>query len=118
VEEEVPTTAELLEQWREATRAAELAERLADLATQAAEQADRSAVASEQIAKMAEKAANAAERAATTARKAAKQAEQLAEDNRGRRLPDAQSALEDARATEAGARDRYRAAERRRQDGD
>ena len=74
VDDERPSTGELLTQWRDATRAAELAERLAEIASQAADQADRSALASDQIARMAEKAAVAAERAARSARKAARQA--------------------------------------------
>ena len=71
VEEERLTAADLLMQWREATRAAELAERLAEVATRAADRSDASALASEQVAGMAEKAAVAAERAARTARSAA-----------------------------------------------
>lgn len=114
MDDPIPTAAELLEQWREATRAAELAERLAELAMLSASQADRSAVVSEQIARMAEKAAVAAERAATSARKAATQAQQLADDNRDRRLPDAQSAVDAARLWEGQARDRYQDADRKR----
>ena len=71
VEEERLTTADLLMQWRDATRAAELAERLAEVATRAADQSDASALTSEQVAGMAEQAAVAAERAARTARRAA-----------------------------------------------
>jgi hypothetical protein len=74
VDDERPNAGELLMQWRDATRAAELAERLAGIASQAADQADRSALASDQIARTAEKAAGAAERAARSARKTARQA--------------------------------------------
>jgi hypothetical protein len=105
------STSELLMQWRDAKRAAELAERLAELATQAADQADRSALASDQIARMAEKAALAAERAARSARKAAGQAADLATENREQRLRVADDALVTARASEAHARGRYHEAE-------
>jgi hypothetical protein len=116
VEEERVTTADLLAQWREATRAAELAERLAVMATQAADQADANALGSDQIASLAEKAAVAAERAATTARKAATRATALASENRHERLRDADTAVTAARGSETGARERYDEAERA--DGD
>ena len=111
VDDERPNTGELLMQWRDATRAAELAERLAEIATQAADQADRSALASDQIARMAEKAASAAERAARSARKAARQAADLATENREQRLRVSGEALKTARASEAQARGRYHEAE-------
>lgn len=107
VEEERLTTADLLMQWREATRAAQLAERLAELATRAADQSDASALASEQIARMAEKAAVAAERASQSARKAATRAAALAAENRGMRLREADEAVVNARASELEARLRY-----------
>jgi len=53
--DEPVTTADLLEAWREATRAADLAERLAKLAAETSERADLSADASEEVAKLAEK---------------------------------------------------------------
>ena len=118
--EKPPTTADLLNAWRETTRAAELAERLATLAGEAAEQADQNALASEQIARMAERAATAAERAARGARDAANRAMELAQKNRAGRLPDAQRAVLDARAGEDAARERYHEAEadaHRRVDG-
>lgn len=65
------SAAELLQEWRDATRAAELAERLAQLATSSAERADRDAAGAAEIAKMAERAAGHAERAARVARRAA-----------------------------------------------
>ena len=107
MEEERLTTADLLMQWREATRAAELADRLAEVATRAADQSDASALASEQIAKMAEKAAVAAERAARSARKAATTAAALASENRETRLREADEAVVHARASETQARVRY-----------
>lgn len=106
------TTADLLEQWREATRAAELAERLAKMATEAAERADQNAIASEEIARMAEQAAEAAERAARTAREAADRASAFAEESRSGRVADADQAALETRAEEGAARDRYHEAER------
>jgi hypothetical protein len=111
VDDERPSTGELLMQWRDATRAAELAARLAEMATQAADQADRSALASDQIARMAEKAALAAERAARSARKAARLAADLATENREQRLRIADEELVTARASEAQARGLYHEAE-------
>ena len=72
VDDERPSTGELLTQWRDATRAAELAERLARSASEAAGQEDRSGLASDEIVWMAEKAAFAAERAARSARQGAR----------------------------------------------
>lgn len=112
VEEERVTTADLLLRWREATRAAELAERLAVVATQAADQTDANALASEQIAGLAEKAAAAAERAATTARKAATRAAALVSEHRHERLRDANAAVTAARASETEARERFEQQER------
>jgi len=107
VEEEVVNTADLLTAWRDATRAAELADRLAQMAADAAETADRSAMASEEIAKMAERAARAADRAALSARDAAKRAADLARESRERRLLDADTLVTNARAEEAAAREAY-----------
>ena len=111
MDDERPTTGELLTQWRDATRAAELAERLADIASEAAGQADRSALASDQIARMAEKAAVAAERAARSARKAARMAADLAVEHREHRVRVADEELVTARASEDHARGRYHEAE-------
>jgi hypothetical protein len=72
--DEPVTTSDLLEKWREATRAAELARRLAGVAQQASTKADESVLASKEIAEMAERAARAAEEAAATARNAADRA--------------------------------------------
>lgn len=116
MEEEHLSTADLLAQWREATRAAELADRLATLAEQAAQMADRNVVASEEIAQMAERAARAAERAASTARKAATKAKQFAADSREVRLHEANAAVTAARDEESLARDRYHEAERQARD--
>ena len=106
------TTADLLEKWREATRAAELADRLARIATESTERADRGAVAAAEIARMAELAAKAADRAAKTARKASDRAAAFAMENRAGALGDAEQAVTDSRAEETLARDLYHDAER------
>jgi hypothetical protein len=111
MDEDVVSTADLLSAWRDATRAAELADRLAKLASEAADTADRSAMASEDIAKMAERAARAAERAAVSARAAAKRAADFAAETRATRLRDADEVVSRARADEAAARDAYHRSE-------
>lgn len=111
MEEEVVTTADLLTAWRDATRAAELAERLARMAAETAETADRSALASAEIAKLAERAAKAAERAALSARQAAQRAAQFADETRDHRLQDADDVVTQVRAEEVAARDAYRRSE-------
>jgi len=105
------TTADLLEAWRDATRAAELAERLATVALKAAERADASALASEDIATLAESAAEAATQAADTARRAATKAREIASGLTDFDLADADEAVVTARETEARAANRYHAAE-------
>ena len=107
MDEEVINTADLLTAWRDATRAAELADRLAQMAADAAETADRSAMASEEIARMAERAAKAADRAAVSARDAAQRAAALARESREHRLVDADTLVATARAEEAAAREAY-----------
>ena len=116
MENEAPTTHELLEGWREATRAAELAERLAKMASESATRADQAASGSEEIARMAERAAKAAERAATSARQAADRALQFARQNRSVRLADADQAVIATKARETDARERYQQAEREAQE--
>ena len=120
MQDEVVSTADLLTAWRDATRAAELADRLAQLASDAAETADRSAMASEDIAKMAERAAKAADRAAVSARAAAKRAADFAAETRASRLRDADDVVRSAKVEEAAARDAYHRSEtaaRGRHDG-
>ena len=105
------TTAELLEQWREATRAAELAERLAKLAKASVERSDRDAVAAREISRIAARAAKHAEQTARIAREAADRAAEYASLNRTGYLADADDAVLASRAEEAEARDRYHSAE-------
>lgn len=106
------TTQELLDQWREATRAAELAERLAKLAAANAARADHAAADADKVARMAERAAVAAERAATSARRAAVRTAAFARENRAGPLADADHNVTETRAEEGAARERYDAAER------
>jgi len=106
------TTAELLEQWRDATRAAELAERLAKLAEVSVERSDRDATLAREIAQIAERAAKHAERAAKIAREAANRATAFASENRSGYLADATAAVTSTREEETVARDRYHDAER------
>jgi hypothetical protein len=96
----------LLDAWREAMRAAELAERLARLAEATAEDADESAAASEEIAQLAERAADAASNAAQSARNAANRTATIA---KGRRegVSHAQDSERDTRQAETTAKDEY-----------
>lgn len=109
--EEPVTTGQLLEQWREATRAAQLAERLAELARASVERADRDALAADDIAQMAEQTATHAERAARVAREAAVRAATFAAEERGDRLNEADHAVGATSAGETEARERYHEAE-------
>jgi hypothetical protein len=109
--EEPMTTSELLEQWREATRAAELADRLAKLAKDSVERSDRDSIAAQEIAKIAERAAKHAERAARIAREAADRATAFALENRAGYLADAEEAVTSTRKEEEAARARYHDAE-------
>lgn len=111
-EDDILTTHDLLEQWREATRAAELAERLAKLAAESAIRSDQAAIGAAEIARMAERAAKSAERASRSARQAADRAASWARENRASNLADADRAVADTRAEETAARDRYHDAER------
>lgn len=105
------TTAELLEAWREATRAAELAEQLTKFAEEAADQADANAAASEEVAELAEKVAEAASAAAASARGAAERAAALAASRRSPGVGDARRIESDAVAHETEAREAYHHAE-------
>src|SRR5215211_1024311 len=105
-----PSADELLDAWREASRAADHAERLAKLASDAAEQSAHSAAAADEVAILAEKVAAAAERAAATARLAAERADVVAARNDEHRMLDADDA-EAALQHEAEARERYHDAE-------
>ena len=109
--DEPVTTAELLAAWREATRAAELTQRLAEVATESAEQAEMNAVGAEEIADLAEQTALAAARAAKRARAAAVHARELARQRREEQVSGAEASAARARAAEAEARTQYHEAE-------
>jgi hypothetical protein len=109
--DEPTTTSDLLEVWREATRAAELAERLARLAADRAHQTDLDASGAEEVAALAEQSAAAATAAAERARAAADHARGLAHDARS---VDVRAAVDDQASTlaaEGAGRDWYEAAE-------
>jgi hypothetical protein len=105
------TTAELLTAWRDATRAAELADRLAQIALEAADRADSIALGSEEIADLAEQAAASATRAAERARAAAVQAREAAREGRQDRLPAAEATVTETHSLEQAARDLFQTAE-------
>jgi hypothetical protein len=71
---------EIVDVWRDTTRAAELVERLTQSAVVPESQAERYAVALEHIADLAEKAARSTERAAVRARQAAADARRIANE--------------------------------------
>ena len=110
--DEPTTTADLLAVWRDATRASELADRLAKIALEAVEGADRNAVESEELAVMAERAAEAAQRAAETARAVAQRASAYAAETRGARLHEADQEASEAHAAADRASERYQRAEK------
>ena len=112
IDDEPLTPAELLEQWREATRAAELAERLANLARMSVERSDRDSTAAQEIAKIAQRAAKHAERTARIAREASERAMAFASENRSGYLAEAVDTAESTRTEAAAARDRYHESER------
>ena len=105
------STAMLLEAWREATRAADLAARLTRLAEEAADQADTDAVAWTEIADLAEQAAEAAKVAQEKSRASADRASALAASKRQSGIGDAQQAEDAARTFESGARDLFHEAQ-------
>jgi len=111
--EEPLSADQLLEMWRDATRAAELADRLAAVAADNLASADRKAFDAASVADLAEQASEAADRAAARAREVAITARRLAEDTRdaatesARGLTAAQADAGDKRGLEAVARDRY-----------
>jgi hypothetical protein len=106
------TVGELREQWREAARAAELADRLAHEATESVTQLQKDARSAAEIADMAERVAQYAERAAVSARQAANRAAELVAESRGAKWVDAQETAFTARADEETARRRYKEARR------
>jgi hypothetical protein len=104
------TTAELLDAWRDASRAADLAERLAEVARRVTEKGDQDAATALEIAALADEVAASAERASRAARAAAQKASEHA-SRLADQLSGADQAVNDARTEETGARDRYHDAE-------
>ena len=104
---DVMSTSELLEAWRDATRAAELAERLAAAALRAVDKADQNAATAEEIAVLAEEAAIYATRAAEAARYVARRASEEAARARTQDLAHADATASETRLVEEDARDRY-----------
>ena len=104
------STGELLDAWRDASRAAELAERLAEVARNAVDKGERDAASTEEIATLAEEVAASASRAAAAAREAARIAASEALSLR-EGLEGADRSATDARTAEGSARDRYHDAE-------
>jgi hypothetical protein len=109
------TTADLLAAWREATRAAELAERLASEALAISHEADVTALESAELAELAAQAAAAAQRAADRARQLADRTADKALTEQ-QRQQEAQQAATSARSAEDDARADYHKAQRRTQD--
>jgi hypothetical protein len=103
-------TADLLEQWREAIRASELAARLAKMAAESVERTAREATAAEELAKLAERASEAASEAAARARRAADLAVQMASQSNSERSRDDEASMA-AQRLEDEARTKYHEAE-------
>ena len=108
-------TAELLEAWREATRSAKLAERLAAIAEAASRDANENAAGAEAIAHLAEQAAEASTNAAHLARVAADRAAELAL-SREADSTEADVIETDTKLEEIEARSDFHEAEREAQD--
>ena len=109
--DEPVTTSDLLEVWREATRAAELAERLAQLASDKAQQTDLDATGAEEVAALAEQSAAAATAAAQRARATADHARGLAREAKGGDVRAADDDRASTLAAEGAGRDWYQSAE-------
>jgi hypothetical protein len=103
VQDEV-TTADLLTAWREASRAAELAERLARMALETAERADAQALASEEIAALAREAAESATRAADFSTSATSRPRVLPRTSRASQIQAAEQAVVGAHAEQEAKR--------------
>jgi hypothetical protein len=109
--EDVPTATDLLDAWRDAVRAAQLTERLADIAAEAVARTEADALAAEEVAVLAEAAAYSAEAAAAKARATSERARAAAEVALNRGHAEARTSWERALAAERGARERYHQAD-------
>lgn len=105
------TVPELLQAWRDAIRAAELAERMTTAAVRAADDADLRASAAHEIAALAGQAAEYAARAGERAAAAAIEAAALAKELREQGMPSAETTRSTAREDETQAAARYHRAE-------
>jgi len=74
-----PTPDDILNAWRDTSRAADLVDRLTMVAASVESEAERNAIALDEIADLAEQTARSAERAATRAREAANAARSVAD---------------------------------------
>lgn len=108
---EIVTTEDLLNAWRDTTRAAELAERLAKHAVATAAKAEVTASAAEDVAILAERATEAANHAADGARLAAVEARHIADVERDESVPEAAAVDMEAIDAQRAARDAYLRAE-------
>jgi hypothetical protein len=99
--------ADLLNAWRDAVRASELAERMAAAAAEATEAADHRALDTAELAELAQQAAVAAQRAADRATATAIAAAALADRMHNESKPAAYQTVEATAAAEARARDAY-----------
>ena len=113
MELDLMSTEELLQSWRDATKAAELAKRLAEVALRNAERAEADSNTAEEVATLAEDAAASAQRAAEAARAAAAKARNLATQMRNVGVADADQSVADTEAAEGAARSAYHEAEHR-----
>ena len=104
--DELPTTADLLTAWRDATRAPDLARRLAEVAEQTAVIAVADSEAAAEVAALAESAAQAATEAAAKARATADRMKLAAHAAQGKGRDDAAADVAQTRDDEATARDR------------
>lgn len=105
------TAADLLEAWREASRAAALADRLSELAHTTADRANLNAASAEEVATLAEQVAKVATAAATRARAAATEARAIARKSNDGPLTGAVAEQTGTHAEEAEAREAYHDAE-------
>ena len=118
--DEPVTTSDLLDVWRDAMRAAELAARLAEVAAEKAQQAELNAAGAEEVAGLAEQLAAAATAAAERARAAADHAHELARDAGSGDVRAADDDRASTLAAEGAGRDWYQSveADSRKREGD
>lgn len=109
--DEIPTTEDLLFAWRDASRAAELACRLAGVGDTAAATTEHDAAAASEVASLVESTAQAATEAAAIARGTGDRMKRAAEAARIRGKQDAAAVVAAAADAETSTRDGYHGAE-------